>query len=117
MLLLFVASQRGAFQAPLTSSVYHTTAAARGIDAIFPTTATPAVALAALGRVQRHERNFWRLSAKPNANNPLGRDFVAREARVARGERAKHRGANRFSTAIQQYTPSYHPLPRRAQKL
>ena len=33
----------------LVSSVYHTTAAAHGIDAILPTTATPAVALAALG--------------------------------------------------------------------
>ena len=31
---------------------------------------------------------------KCNATNPLGRGFVAREARVARGERAKHRAAN-----------------------
>ena len=50
LLLLLAASQRGAFLAPLASSVYHTTAAARGIDPILPTTATPtAVALAALG--------------------------------------------------------------------
>ena len=48
-LLLVAASQRGAFLAPLASSVNHTTTAARGIDAILPTTATPAVALAALG--------------------------------------------------------------------
>ena len=33
---------------------------------------------------------LWRLSAKPNATNPHG-GFVAREARVARGERTKHR--------------------------
>ena len=49
LLLLLAASHRGAFRAPLPSSVYHTTAAARGIDPILPTTATPAVALAALG--------------------------------------------------------------------
>ena len=40
----------------------------------------------------------------PNATNPLGRRFVAREARVAREERAKHRASNRFWTAIQQYS-------------
>ena len=49
LLLLPVASQRGALLAPLASSVYHTTAAARGLDAILPTTATPAASLAALG--------------------------------------------------------------------
>ena len=49
LLLLLAASQRGAILAPLTSRVYHTTAAARVIDAILPTTATPAVAVAALG--------------------------------------------------------------------
>ena len=51
LLLLLAASQHDAFLAPLASSVYHhTTAAARGIDLIVPTTATPAaVALAALG--------------------------------------------------------------------
>ena len=50
LLLLLAASQRGALLAPLASSVYHTTAAARGIDAILPTTTrTPAVALASLG--------------------------------------------------------------------
>ena len=47
--LLLAASQRGALLAPLASSVYHTTAVARVIDAILPTTATPAVGLAALG--------------------------------------------------------------------
>ena len=49
LLLLLAASQRGALLAPLANSVYHTTAAARNIDAILPTTATPAEALAALG--------------------------------------------------------------------
>ena len=49
LLFLLAASQRGAFLVPLSSSVYHTTAAARGIDHMLPTTATPAVALAALG--------------------------------------------------------------------
>ena len=49
MLLLLAASQRGAFLVPLASSVYHTTAAARGVDPMLPTTAAPAVALAALG--------------------------------------------------------------------
>ena len=49
LLLLLAASQRGALLAPLDSSVYHTTAVARVFDAILPTTATPAVALAALG--------------------------------------------------------------------
>ena len=49
LLLLLAASQFGAFLAPLASSVYHKTTAARGIDAILPTMATPAVALAAFG--------------------------------------------------------------------
>ena len=39
LLLLLAASQRGAFLVPLTSSVYDTTAAARGINPILPTTA------------------------------------------------------------------------------
>ena len=49
LLLLLAASQRGAFLVPLASSMYHTTAAARGIDPVLPTTAAPDVALAALG--------------------------------------------------------------------
>ena len=49
LLLLLAASQHGALLAPLASSVYLTTAVARVIDAILPTTATPTVALAALG--------------------------------------------------------------------
>ena len=49
LLLLLAASQRGALPASLASSVYYTTAVARVIDAILPTTATPAVASAALG--------------------------------------------------------------------
>ena len=74
--------------------------------------------------MQRHERSFggFRLSPTPptrldegssrvkrallarNARSTLGRRFVTREARVARGERAKHRAANRVSSAIQQYS-------------
>ena len=49
LLLLLAVSQRGALLAPLASSVYHTTAAARDIGAILPTTGTPAVALTPLG--------------------------------------------------------------------
>ena len=49
LLLLLAASRRGAFPVPLASSVYHKTAAARGIDSMLPTTSAPAVALAALG--------------------------------------------------------------------
>ena len=49
LLLLLAARQRGASLVPLASSVYHTTAAARGIDPMLPTTAKPAVAVAALG--------------------------------------------------------------------
>ena len=56
--------------------------------------------------MQRHKRSFGGFRLKSNATNPLGRGFVAREARVARGERAKHRAANRFSTAIHQYSSS-----------
>ena len=54
--------------------------------------------------MQRHERSFGGFWLSPNATNPLGRRFVASEARVAREERAKHKAANRFSTAIQQYS-------------
>ena len=49
LLLLLAASQRGGLLAPLPARVYHTTAAARDIDAMLPTMATPAVALAVLG--------------------------------------------------------------------
>ena len=49
LLLLLAVSQRGAILVRLASSVYHTTAAACGIDLMLPTTAAPAVALAALG--------------------------------------------------------------------
>ena len=48
LLLLLAASQRGAFLSPTAGSVYNIMmAAARGIDAILPTTATPAVDVAA----------------------------------------------------------------------
>ena len=43
LLLLLAASQRGAYLASPASSVYHTMAAARGIDVILPTTVTLAV--------------------------------------------------------------------------
>ena len=49
LMLLLAASQRGAFLVPLASIVYHTTAAGRGLDPMLPTTAAPAVDLAALG--------------------------------------------------------------------
>ena len=49
LMLLLAASQRGAFLLPLASSVYHTTAAARGLGPMLPPTAAPAVALSALG--------------------------------------------------------------------
>ena len=48
LLLLLASSQRGAFLVPLASSVYHTSAPPRGLDPMLPTTAAPAVALAAL---------------------------------------------------------------------
>ena len=66
--LLLAASYPWAFFAPLASSVYHTMAPACVIDVILPTAATPAImALAALGRLQRHERSFggFRLSPTP----------------------------------------------------
>ena len=49
LLLLLAASQRGAFLVPLASSVFNTTAAARCIDPMLPTTTAPAIALAAPG--------------------------------------------------------------------
>ena len=49
LLFLLAAGKRGALLAALASSVYHTTAVARVIDAILPTTATPTVALVAVG--------------------------------------------------------------------
>ena len=76
LLLLLAASQRGTFL-PSASSVYHTMAAARGIDDIVPTKATLVVGLAALGQIQRHE------PAWTNARR-------ARSAQVARREGTKH---------------------------
>ena len=49
LLFLLAASQRSTFLVPFASGVYHTTAAARGLDPMLPTTAAPAVALAGLG--------------------------------------------------------------------
>ena len=63
--------------------------------------------------MQRHIRSFGGFRLKSNATNQLERGFVACGARVACGERAKHRAANRFSTAIQQHssTPSHQQPP------
>ena len=58
LMLLLATSQHGALQPPLTSGVYNTTPVALVIDAISPTTATPAVTAAALIGVQRDERRF-----------------------------------------------------------
>ena len=67
---------------------------------MLPTTAAAAVALAALGCVQLHERGFlWRLSAKPKATNSLGRGFV--EPLLAKKARSTELN---ISTAVQQYS-------------
>ena len=99
-LLLLAASQRGAFLVPLASSVYHTTAAARGLDPTLPTTAAPAVALAALGLVQLYERSFggFRLSPKP----PTRWDEDS-SSRCSRRERVGQ-SCQPISTAVQQYS-------------
>ena len=55
LLLLLAASQRGALLAPLSISVYHTTAVARVIDAVLP--------------LQLRLLYLWRLSAECNATN------------------------------------------------
>ena len=60
LLLLLAASQRGALLAPLASSMYHTTAVARVIDDMLPTTATPVA---------------WRLSAECNATTVASAAF------------------------------------------
>ena len=39
---------------------------------------------------------LWRILAKSNATNPLGRGLIARAARVARGERTKHKHPTDF---------------------
>ena len=99
-LLLLAASQRGAFLVLLASSVYHTTAAARGLDPMLLPTAAPAVVLAALGRVQLHKRSFggFRLSPKPptrwNEGSPSRCSRRKREAQSCQP----------ISTAVQQYS-------------
>ena len=59
-------------------------------------------------RLSATSRTYVAFVYKPEATNSLGRRF----------ERAKHRAANRFSTAIQQYSsaPSHRPPLGRAQK-
>ena len=112
-LLRLAASQRGAFLVSLASSVYHTTAAARGLDPMLPTTAAPAVALAALGCVQLHERSFggFRLSPKPRNRWDEGSS-----SRCSRRKR-EAQSCQHISTAAQKYTPSHQPPTGRAQKL
>ena len=112
LLLLLAASQRGAFLALLASSVYHTTAAARGIDPMLPTTAASVVALVALGYVQHHERSFGGFGYAQSHHVAGTR---VRRA-VARGESAKHRAANRFRL-LYSSIPSHQPPLGTAQKL
>ena len=88
----------------------HTTTAARGIDAILPTTATPAVSLAGLGRVQRYKRSFSGFRLKSNATNPLGQGFIAREAQSCQPIFDCHTAVQRHSltpTASRKSTPSH----------
>ena len=108
LLLLVAASQRGTFLALPASSLYHTMPAARDIDVILPTTATPAATLAALGRVQRHKRSFGGFRLSPTASTRLDEG----------SSRAKHAllGENARSTELPtdcrlQYssTPSHQP--------
>ena len=99
-LLLLAASQRGAFLSMLASSVYHTTAAARGLDPMLPTTVAAAVALAALGWVQLHERSFggFRLSPKPPSRWDKGSP-----SRCSRRKR-EAQSYQRISPAVHQYS-------------
>ena len=100
LLLLLAASQRGAFLVPLASSVYHTTAAARSIDPMLPTTAAPAVALAAPGQVQLHERSLggFRLSPTPPTRWDEGSP-----SRCSRRKR-EAQSCQPIPTAVQQYS-------------
>ena len=113
LLLLLAESQRGAFLVPLANSVYHTTAAARGIDPMLPTTAAPAIALAALALVQPHERSFggFRSSSKPPTRWDEGSS-----SRCPRRKRENHRAANRFRL-LYSSTPAHQPPLGKAQKL
>ena len=73
------------------------------MDDISPTTATLAVDSQPLAECNATNAALPALG-QSNATNPLGRGLAAREARVARGERTKHRASNRLSTAIRQYS-------------
>ena len=99
LLLLLAARQRGAFLVSLTSSAYDTTAAARGIDPMLPTTAAPAVALAALGSVQLYERslNGFLLSKSSTRRDERSSSRCSRRKREARS-------CQPISTAVQQYS-------------
>ena len=116
LLLLLAASQRGALLAPLARSMYHMTAVARVIDAILPITATPAVALAALGWVQRHERSFggFRLSPTPPTRSDEGSSRV-KHALLARNARSTELPTE--FRAPYSSTPSHLPSLGKAQKL
>ena len=100
------------------ASVYHTTAAtARDTDAMLPTTATPAVALAALGWVQRHERSFggfW-LSPTPPTRLDEGSSRV-KHALLAKSARSTELPTDFRLPYIYSSTPSHQPPLGRAQK-
>ena len=100
LLLLLAASQLGATLLPLASSVYDTTAAAHGIDPLLPTTAAPAVALAAIGWVQLHERSFGGFHLSPKPPTRWDEGSSSRCSRRKREARRRHP----ISTAVQQYS-------------
>ena len=118
LLLLLAAIQRGAFLVPPANSVYYTMSAARGIDAILPTTATPAVcsdggsraecnamnvALAVFGYVQRLQ-SAW---------------TTVRHARSTRCLRRTHKAQSfqpTFDCHMYGSPPSHQPPPERAQR-
>ena len=61
--------------------MYHTTAAAGGIDDMLPTTSTLAAALADLGCVQRHERRFGEF--RPSTTSPTRLDTGSSRVKYA----------------------------------
>ena len=89
-------------------------AAERGIDAILPTTATPAVALAALGWVQRHERSFG--GVRPNPTTPTRLDEGSSRAKNALlAENARSTELPNDFWVPYSNTPWHQPPPEKAQ--
>ena len=80
--------------------MYHTTVAARGLDPMLPTTAAAAVALAALGGVQLHERSFGGLRLSPKPPTRWDEGSPSSCSRRKREERSWQP----ISTAVQQYS-------------